>query len=68
MRAHSVFCNKGAVRTAFAGSEAEARRIRTDWMERFDLKRKDIEVKQVDIPTTKVELLGWLNIQFGVPE
>ena len=65
MRAHSVFCNKGAVRHVFAGFEAEARRIRTDWMERFDLKRKDIEVKQVDIPTTKSELIGWLNTNLG---
>lgn len=68
MRAYAVTTVGENHRTAFAGSEVEARQIRMAWMSGLDLKRKDIEVKLIDIPTTKVELIGWLNIQMGKAE
>jgi hypothetical protein len=46
---------------AFAPSEAEARATRASLMETYGLKRKDILVEPVEIPTTKAELLRWLN-------
>jgi hypothetical protein len=52
----------------FLGSEAEARQFRMQLMKDLALKRKDIEVNLVEIPTTKIELIGWLNIQMGKPE
>lgn len=55
-------------KVAFTGSEVEARQMRANWMQVYDLPRKLIEVKLIDIPTTKVELLGWLNLQFTEPE
>jgi hypothetical protein len=68
MRAYAVTTTGTDPRTAFAGSEVEARKIRMDWMSGLGLKRKDVEVKLIDIPTTKIELIGWLNLQMGKPE
>lgn len=69
MRAYCISFNGVRQRkVAFAGSEAGSRQVRVNWMQVYGLPRRLIEVKLIDIPTTKVELLGWLNLQFTEPE
>lgn len=59
MRAYSV--THGDNKVHFLGSEVEARQFRMELMKSEGLKRKEIDVKLVEIPTTKAELLNWLN-------
>jgi hypothetical protein len=49
----------------FVGSGAEGRQLRVQWMKEHSVQRKHIDVKLIDVPTSKVDLIGWLNIQFG---
>lgn len=45
----------------WAGTQADAARVRMDVMTTEGLKRKDIHIEDVDVPTKKEELLEWLN-------
>lgn len=68
MRAYSVVYKEhkdGAekVHATFIGSEAEAKTFRVELMKVEGLKRKDVEISLVEIPTTKPELLAWLNAE-----
>ncbi len=65
MRAYSVVVSDGRFPPTFVGSEAEARQFRMELMKSEGLKRKEIEVNLIEIPTTKPELLAWLNKNFG---
>jgi hypothetical protein len=47
--------------TQFAGSMAEVRTIRDTFVEELGVKKKDVDVEEVDIPTSKTELLPFLN-------
>ena len=46
--------------TQFVGSKAEGVSVRKDLME-DGARRKDIAEVEVDVPTGKSELIGWLN-------
>jgi len=48
-------------RVYFVGSEVEARQFRMRLMEENKLKRKEIPIDLVEIPTGKAELLSWIN-------
>jgi hypothetical protein len=65
MRAYSVvFTPEGELKNVvFIGSDAEAKTFRGEVMKIYDLKRKDIEINLVEIPTTKPELIAWLNAE-----
>ena len=64
MRAYKVtYDNTSKEVVHFVGSEVEARQFRMELMKELALKHKDIEVELVEIPTTKTELIGWLNAQ-----
>lgn len=64
MRAYKVvYDNTSKEVVHFVGSEVEARQFRMELMKELVLKRKEIEVELVEIPTTKAELLAWLNAQ-----
>lgn len=65
MRAHKVHHKQ--IGTRFVGSAEEARKVRQDMFEVAEPKvlRKEIIVEMVEIPTTKAELLDWLNKNFG---
>lgn len=65
MRAYKVKHN--AIGTRFASSEAEARSTRVAMFENAPkgVLKKEITIDMVEIPTTKSELLAWLNQNFG---
>lgn len=50
-----------ATKKAYRGSEKDARQLKAEWLLTQGLKRKDVSVEPVDIPTTKEDLLAWLN-------
>ena len=45
----------------WAGSQDEATKQRMTFMSEHGIKRKDIHIEPVDVPTTKAELIEWLN-------
>jgi hypothetical protein len=45
----------------WAGSEAEARKVRLEAMQTQNVKRADTDVEQIEVPTTKQELIKFLN-------
>ncbi len=48
--------------TAWVGSQADAAGTRSNWISSgLVRKRADIVTEQVDVPTSKAELLAWLN-------
>ena len=48
-------------RIAWAGTEADARKVRAGFIEAQGLKRKDTDVELTEVPTSKPELLKFLN-------
>lgn len=54
--------------TRWAGSEADARKARVEMFDNHvtsKVLRKEITIDAVDIPTKKVDLLVWLNKNYG---
>ena len=45
----------------WAGSQDEATKQRMAFMSEHGVKRKDISVENIDVPTSKAELIEWLN-------
>jgi len=45
----------------FAGSQSDATKTRMALADQHGLKKLDIEIEEVDIPTSKTELLPFLN-------
>ena len=45
----------------FAGSQGEATKTRAALAEQYGLKKLSIEIEEVDVPTSKAELLPFLN-------
>jgi hypothetical protein len=45
----------------FAGTQAEARQARETIVNDYGVKKSDVEIEEVEIPTAKSELLGYLN-------
>jgi hypothetical protein len=60
MRAYCVHTTEPEI-VYFVGSEVEARQFRMRLMEEHKLKRKEITIDLVEIPTGKAELLSWIN-------
>lgn len=48
-------------RTRFAGTQADARNEKQALMNDYDLKRSAVEIKEVEIPTAKAELIEFIN-------
>lgn len=67
MRAYEVKCEiddgEGDTQTAkqFAGTQAQVREIRQTFVNDYGVKKKDVEVEEVDIPTGKQDLLDFIN-------
>lgn len=53
--------NAPAMTVRWAGTQADATHIRMDVMAQDGLKRKEIGIEDIEIPTKKEELLAWLN-------
>ena len=49
------------VRRKFAGSQSEAAQFKKDIQEAHDLKRTQVGVESIEIPTAKSELIPWIN-------
>lgn len=60
MRAYKVNDKQKKV-TRFAGSQTDAKTHRDAIMEGLDVKKKDVTIEEIEIPTGKTELLGFLN-------
>lgn len=44
-----------------ASTNADARAVREDVMETFDLRKKDVEIEQHEVPVDKPGLIAYLN-------
>lgn len=60
MRAYRLAQADGYI-LGFAGSHGDAVKNRMAQMEKHALKRSEIEIKEIDIPTDKTNLLTFLN-------
>ena len=45
----------------YAGTNAEARQARETMVNDYNVRKKDVIIEEVDIPTAKSELLGFIN-------
>lgn len=45
----------------YASTNADSVSTRNEFVEELGCKKKDVEIKQVDIPTSKPELLEFIN-------
>lgn len=58
MKSYLVSCPKG---WRYAGSMTEVKEKRNELMEKFEVKKKDVEIAEIEIPTNKADLLIFLN-------
>lgn len=64
MRAYEVtaFCpTTGKAHIQFGGSQSDAKAKQKELVELLVVKKKDVEIKETEIPTSKSELLEFLN-------
>jgi hypothetical protein len=45
----------------YAGTQAEVAATKRAWLEDGTLKRKEISVQEVEVPTAKAELIAFIN-------
>lgn len=45
----------------YASTNADARATRDQLVEQLGVKKKDVDIEQVDVPTAKAELLEFIN-------
>lgn len=45
----------------YAGTQADARKVREELVEEFDVKKSSITIEEVEVPTAKAELLAFIN-------
>ena len=45
----------------WVGSQDEATKQRMAFMSEHGVKRKDVSIENIEVPTTKAELIEWLN-------
>lgn len=45
----------------YAATNADARAKRDELVEQLGCKKKDVEIEQAEVPTTKAELLDFIN-------
>lgn len=48
-------------RPIYSGSQGDAAKARRSLMEQHDVKMKDVEIEELDVPTDKRGLIEWLN-------
>jgi len=60
VRAYRVTAGAGYT-PRFAGSQAEARAKREELMGVYDLKKSQISIEEEEVPTSKSELLPFIN-------
>jgi len=62
---HKDIVLAGEGNVVWAGTQADARKARIEfeayWKELPSSKRPKVTVEEVDVPTSKTELLAWLN-------
>lgn len=51
---------EGKCRVKWVGTQAEAAAVRKEWVSGGS-KRADITTSEIDVPTTKIDLLAFLN-------
>jgi len=51
----------GTIKPQYAGSQSEASQVKKAIQEANGLKRTEVGVEEVDVPTSKAELIAWLN-------
>lgn len=63
MKAYKIEAKKGDVvfATRYAGTAALSKSTRDELVESFDLKKKDVSISDYEIPTSKAELLEFVN-------
>lgn len=52
----------------YGGSQGEANDIKKAWLDKYKadgLKRSAVSIEQIEVPTDKSGLMGWLNKTFG---
>jgi hypothetical protein len=45
----------------YAGTQADARLVRDEFVDKYDIKKKDVTIEDAEIPTAKSELLEFVN-------
>jgi hypothetical protein len=45
----------------WVGTQGQVSTARKDMMATYNVRRSEIEVEEIDVPTSKAELLEWLN-------
>lgn len=65
MQLHKVIAVKGGfvTRTRFAASAREATTLKESLRQELGLKRSEMGQEPVDVPTTKADLLAYLNAE-----
>jgi len=63
MRCYKVIVKDGdtVLATRIAGTNALARETREELMEQFDVKKKDVEIEDHEVPVDKSGLIDYLN-------
>lgn len=64
MRAYKVTAKDGdtVLGTRYAGTQADARTKRDELMAQFDVKKRQVEMEEVEVPMAKAELLEFINL------
>jgi hypothetical protein len=52
---------EGKIKRQFAGSQGDASAVKKTMLEANNLKRTQVGVSEVEVPTNKVDLIAWLN-------
>lgn len=60
MRAYRVQDGEGKM-IRFGGSQTEAKQKRDEIIETLGVKKKEVSIEEIEIPTSKTELLEFLN-------
>lgn len=57
----SVIEDDEVLGTRYAGTQADARATRDELMSKFGVKKKDVSIKEIEVPTDKAGLLEFIN-------
>ena len=65
MRAYQVTAQPGGkvVEFAIASTQADAKAKRNGMVEKLSIKKKDVTIEEIEIPTKKDELVEYINCQ-----
>jgi hypothetical protein len=61
MKLYLITANESPLKSVWAGSQADAASARKSLMEQ-GAKRKDLMTHEIEVPTKKEELIGFLNL------